>query len=332
MPLISALMPVHNVEKVVAETIRSILDQTCPDFELLIVDDGSTDGTAEVIRSFDDPRIVFFRFSENRGVGRASQYLLEKAAGRYIARVDGDDVYHADRFEKQVLFLERHPDVDVVKSLIDYFPDPGLRDQRRFENCKHVLEPVKNGVTTPDDIAKGLYGFMCVPHTSIMARAATVKRFGYRPYRCGEDYDLLYRMNKQGCRMDTVAERLVRVRVRDGSATDREKSALYEAVFQIKREELSLLFSAGDVYLWGAGSFGRLVASLLRKHGLNIAGFVDSDPAKQGQAVDGAPIVSPEALSPGDKVLIASQPGMMAIASHLEQRGFRHLSDYMIFY
>lgn len=104
MPEISVLMPVYNGEKYVKETIDSVLNQTFDDFEFIIVNDGSTDNTRNIIESYKDNRIELYNLARNRGVGFASNFAVNKAKGKYIARVDSDDIYHSDRFLLEKFF------------------------------------------------------------------------------------------------------------------------------------------------------------------------------------------------------------------------------------
>ncbi|MGD0751132.1 MAG: glycosyltransferase [Anaerolineales bacterium] len=115
-PLVSVILPVYNSEKYLHEAVASILGQTLTDFELIAIDDGSTDESATILESFqkNDPRVIFERYSQNRGVVAALNTGLALARGKYIARMDADDVSLPERFEKQVAFLEKHPDIDIL--------------------------------------------------------------------------------------------------------------------------------------------------------------------------------------------------------------------------
>lgn len=113
-PLISVVMPVYNAERFVAQAIESILRQTFTDFEFVIVDDGSTDQTPEIVRSFTDERIVLEQLKSNQGVIKAFEHGIHKAQGKWIARMDGDDVSFPERLSVQLDFLNNHKDVVLV--------------------------------------------------------------------------------------------------------------------------------------------------------------------------------------------------------------------------
>jgi len=117
-PLISVIMPVYNGEKYLHEAVESILAQTLADFELIVIDDGSTDRSAAILESFrqNDARVIVQHHSQNQGIVAANNTGLAIARGKYIARMDADDISLPERFEKQAAFLETHPEIDIIGS------------------------------------------------------------------------------------------------------------------------------------------------------------------------------------------------------------------------
>ncbi|WP_373032456.1 glycosyltransferase family 2 protein [Sulfurovum sp.] len=111
--LVSVVMPVYNGEKYIAEAIESILDQSFKDFELLIINDASTDNTVSIIKKYNDTRIRLIHNDENLGLARVRNIGIENAEGKYIAWLDADDISVNTRLEKQVLLLEKNPDVGL---------------------------------------------------------------------------------------------------------------------------------------------------------------------------------------------------------------------------
>jgi glycosyltransferase involved in cell wall biosynthesis len=333
-------MSVYNVEKYIKETINTILEQSYEDFELIVVDDGSTDKTLDIINSFNDARIKVYELKENKGVGYALNYGLEKCTGEYIAKVDGDDLYHKDRFKLQKEFLDNNPDIALVKSLVEYFPDnEQVKKSSRYKYCKDVIEKYKNRVITSEEIKEKLYWFCCIPHTTIMVRSNILKKINYNHYRLFEDYDLFYRINKKGYIMDTLTETLVKVRVSNNSTTIRESqgSEFEEVAYEIKKEEIEKMIKDNvPVYIWGTGSFGKNVLNVFNKKNITVAGFIDSNYKNLDKEYNNIPILPPSHLEEqkhlDPKVFIASQPGMFEIANQLEKYGYKHLSDYMVFH
>ena len=113
-PTISVIMPSYNGAALVGETIASLQAQTYGDFELIAVDDCSTDDTVAVLRAFDDPRIRVIEAPENRRVVRTRNAAFAEARGRYIAALDHDDLCHPTRFARQMAYLDTHPDIVLV--------------------------------------------------------------------------------------------------------------------------------------------------------------------------------------------------------------------------
>src|SRR5271170_5563678 len=111
--LVTVLMPVHNGERYLAEAIESVLGQSAGDLELLIVDDGSTDRSAEICRDYRDPRIRLVQNPTHLGIVASLNRGLDLAAGAYVARMDSDDISLPERLEKQIRLLDENPEVGV---------------------------------------------------------------------------------------------------------------------------------------------------------------------------------------------------------------------------
>jgi glycosyltransferase involved in cell wall biosynthesis len=128
-PLISVVMPVYNGERFLTEAIDSILNQTCRDFEFIIIDDGSTDNTSVILEqhSKKDKRITWHREDKNEGIVAALNTGLDLACGKYIARMDQDDISLPERLDKQVGYLEEHPEIGLLGGQICFLDQNGYR-------------------------------------------------------------------------------------------------------------------------------------------------------------------------------------------------------------
>lgn len=138
-PKVSILLPAYNQEKYIEETVESILSQTFTDFEFIILDDASSDRTAERIQTFEDERITFYQNAENLGSVGTLNKGLALCRGEYIARIDGDDIAYPERLAKQVAFLDSHSDVGVVGSAVQCFSDSGMGEVMRYETDSSAL-------------------------------------------------------------------------------------------------------------------------------------------------------------------------------------------------
>jgi len=125
MPRVSVVLPSYNHEKYVRECIQSVLDQTYQDFEIVITDDGSTDGTVNVIKEFDDSRIQLYTHAENKGACTAANNSIQKAAGEYIAGLNSDDAWEPTKLEKQVKYLDSHPEIGSVFTKVTFVDEAG---------------------------------------------------------------------------------------------------------------------------------------------------------------------------------------------------------------
>jgi len=124
-PLVSVILPVYNGGGLLVAGVKSIVNQTYQNWELVIMDDGSTDGGLALVRELNDPRIRIYSDGVNKGLSRRLNEAVSKTEGKYIARMDADDIAFPDRLEKQVLFLEKNKDIDLVGCRAVVFKDRG---------------------------------------------------------------------------------------------------------------------------------------------------------------------------------------------------------------
>ena len=181
-PKVSVLVPVYRTEPAfLREAISSVLGQTFRDFELVLLDDCPDDPREGVVREFDDPRIRYERNERNLGITPSRNRLVEMSRGEYLAVFDHDDVCRADRLEKQVAYLDSHPDCGVVSSWTREIPSGNV-----------VRWPSEDGA-----IRLELMGGCVVAHTAAMVRASVLKEGGIRyeeEYSPAEDYRLWLRL------------------------------------------------------------------------------------------------------------------------------------------
>ncbi len=177
-PLVTIGVPCYNVEKFIAFSIISVLRQTYQNFELIITDDGSTDGTLDVIRQFKDDRIILIADGENHGISYRLNQQINMARGEYFIRMDGDDIMYQDRVEKQVKFLEENPEIDVVGAAAVIINEKNeITGLRSSSNIPKFPEDVVNNTT-----------FI---HPTVAGKLSFFKKHLYDEGLCGvEDKDL----------------------------------------------------------------------------------------------------------------------------------------------
>ena len=188
MPRVSVIIPSYNHEEFVSVAIQSVLSQTYQDFELIITDDGSTDGTVSKIREFSDPRLKLFVFDKNTGACGAANNCLKEARGEYVAMLSSDDVFFPEKLQKQVNFLDAHPDVGAVFSYALIIAQNGkpFSDDRHFY-AKIFFQPNR---TRYEWLNYFFYKGNCLCHPSMLIRKTCYDEVGYYDPRYGQLPDL----------------------------------------------------------------------------------------------------------------------------------------------
>ena len=225
-PSVSVYMSVYNGEQFVAESIESVLAQTLTDFELVIVDDGSTDSTPDILRSFKDDRIVLL--SPGRmGVSAASNHALQRCRADLVARLDADDLMEPNRLERQLAFLAEHPDLGGVASCYWWIDETGV-----IRGAQDT--PLQTREAVERQLAAG--GRLGYAHSTLLLRREAVLAVGGYDSRFDsvEDVELCLRLYEAGHLILAQPERLVRFRIHDNSTSatrDRDQFFLLEAAF-----------------------------------------------------------------------------------------------------
>lgn len=229
-PLVSVLMPVYNAEKYLAEAIESILNQSYTNFEFLIFNDGSTDASAEIVNQYPDERIRFIHIPENIGYVPHLNAGIEMARGKYIARMDADDISHPQRLEKQVAFLETNPAIGLVGTAVNIFSANG---------------PIYTWVPEQAHEAAKCYLLFdtCFAHPSVMLRREVLLRQHLRydaTYMPAEDYKFWASM-VQVCQVANLAEALLNYRESDTQISQQKSQVQFSNANRVRQEMLSYL-------------------------------------------------------------------------------------------
>ena len=230
-PKVGVVMPVFNAERYLSEALDSMDAQTYRDFEVIAVDDGSTDGSKRILESRSGVRV--FSTGGNVGVARALNLGLLMSRSEYVARMDADDVSMPERFERQVRFLDDNQDVGIVGS--------------RFWSMSEDLKVVNwsNEVpTSPSEIERTLLDTCCIGHPTVMMRRRVVETIGgYRQdaeSRSVEDYEMWLRAVSKGIKIANLPDYLLRYREHGGQVTARTRGEQGENFVRIRDEYRSL--------------------------------------------------------------------------------------------
>ncbi len=330
-PPLSVLFPVRNAAGTVGEALASLSAQTFPSFEILVVDDGSTDATPEILRDVarDDPRI-HIRVQEPRGIVPALERARAQARGPYLARMDADDLAEPTRFQKQMDFLASDGRMVACGTGVTYFPAGELKDgSRRYQEWI-------NGLAGHGAMERDLFVECPIPHPTLILRARAMELVGgYRDRGWPEDYDLVLRLWEGGGRLGKVPEPLLRWRLGEGRLSVTSPTYSLEAfrrckVHFLRRAHLSW---GREVVIWGAGPVGKAFARELLRQGGRLRAFVDLDPRKIGQEIHGVTVLHPdEGKKLGDVFTLAAvaRPGAREeIRRVLTEAGRVELEDFV---
>lgn len=250
-PTVSVIMPTYNRADVLSGAIESILNQSFKDFEFIIIDDGSTDNTAEIIQKYaeKDPRIVFLKNEKNSGIVYGLNRGLEKARGKYIARMDDDDISFFGRLERQVRAMEEHPEITLFGTklgVISYLNAPIPHSSPEIED--------------PKRIEIHTYFSSGIAHPTIMIRHDFLKKKGIRyseKYQFAEDCALYKDILNAGGLISVVKEPLLKFKATKSMKRPSEYGNVqYNAFKGIQREKLARLGPV-DERLLGSSREGR---------------------------------------------------------------------------
>lgn len=230
-PILSVLMPVFNSEQFVAEAIESILNQTFKDFEFLILDDASTDKSFEIIKDFEkkDPRIKVYQNEKNIGVVESRNKLISLSKGKYIAWLDSDDIAIKNRFEKQINFVEAHPEIGMVGAY------PVIIDENSKKTGKWWFE------TDPQKLKIELFFHSPFLSSSVLIRKSCLPQNFYdSKFPVAEDFDLYSRISEL-CETANIAEFLVKYRINSNGLSKSNTEKMEKLSIQVIQEHAERL-------------------------------------------------------------------------------------------
>ena len=238
-PLVSVIVPVFNRQSLIADAVGSLVRQTVQDIEIIVVDDGSSDGSADVAERAGDDRVRIVGHGRNCGIPAARNSGLEAACGRYVAWLDSDDVAHPQRLERQLQFLERHPEIALAGSAAGRITAQGRR---------------RLGARVPfrshETLCASLLFRSPFQQSSIIGRADVLKAYEYRAeYPVCEDLDMFIRVSRDH-RVANLGQALVDRRVHNGQIGRSEGAAVRECKKRLLApllEELGIELSDVDL-------------------------------------------------------------------------------------
>lgn len=223
-PLVTVLLPVYNAELHLAESVESVLGQTFTDFEFLIINDGSTDDSEKQILSYRDVRIRYHKNEINLGLIATLNKGMELASGKYIVRMDADDICMPDRIQKQVQFMETHPEVGICGCCADVIDKAHLKMKYDAEDASIRIKML----------------YQChMLHPSVIIRKGLIDRYTlrYNPeFIHAEDYELFYRIGNF-TKLANLTDTLLLYREHEGSVSRIYKQTQKDNSLRVIKQE-----------------------------------------------------------------------------------------------
>jgi glycosyltransferase involved in cell wall biosynthesis len=334
MPAVSVLMPCYNTADTLEEALQSLRRQTFPDFEIIAVDDGSTDHTPAILQDWQaqDDRLRVIR-QAHAGIVAALDCGLAACQAPLVARMDADDRSHSTRLERQVAYLQSHPEVDVAGCLVEGFPPGQVREGYR------IYIDWLNSLVTDGDIRREIFVESPLAHPSVIFRRAAIEQAGgYQERGWAEDYDLWLRLYLRGVHFGKVPQVLLEWREHPERLTRRDGRYSLENFLRAKASYLAQgpLQKRSAVMVWGAGMMGRRLSKHLLRQGVPLRGFIDIDPRKIGRTRYGLPILDPEKLAgwwqeqdrPALLAAVGARGARGIIRANLQALGLQEADDW----
>lgn len=293
-PTISVLMPCYNAAATLEQALQSLTQQTLANFEIVAVNDGSSDATLKILTQWArrEPRLRILA-CEHQGIIPTLNTGLAACLGQYVARMDSDDLCHRTRLELQANYLDEHPETGVVSCQVAAFPTQNTR--LGFQVYLEWL----NALIDDRDFRREIFIESPLPHPSVMFRRSIVEAAGgYQEHGWPEDYDLWLRLYLQGVGFARLPQVLLEWREHPHRLTRTDNRYSLENFIRAKAYYLiqGPLKNRDALFLWGAGMMGRRLSKHLLRLGAPLVAFIDIDLRKIGNTRRGFPILPPDDL------------------------------------
>lgn len=329
-PRVSILMPVRNEELYLQAALDSIYRQSMADWELVAVDDGSSDATPAILSNAaqQDRRVRVVRL-KGEGLVPALNAGLQHCRAPLLARMDGDDICHPHRLQTQADYLDAHPEIGLVAATFRHFPRTSLKrgmiDYEKWQNALHDHAL----------ISRDLFVESPFVHPGIMARRDLIEASGgYRDCGWAEDYDLWLRLAAAGTRFARLPAPLLFWRDHPERETRTSGAYTLDAMRRCKFHHLRRGFLSGvsGLVIAGAGREARAWQRLLVADGIKVTHWLDIDPRKLGRMLHGAPVLHSSQLElNGSKMIVAIglRGAREAFRLVAKERGWQEGSDFI---
>lgn len=333
LPAVSVLLPCRNALPTLATCLDSIRTQTLTDFEVIAIDDHSSDGTDGLLEDLTgkDPRFRLVRTTQ-QGLVSALNLGLSWASSDLIARMDADDLMHPRRLELQRQYLARQREVAVLGSRVHAFPEEilstGFREYIRWQNSCVSAEAIAADIFLESPFA----------HPSVMFRKAPILELGgYLDGDFPEDYELWLRLHRHGALLAKLPQMLLDWRDSADRVSRIDPRCSRDAFDRLRARYLArdprVISNRGNLAVWGAGRNTRKRVQHLLAYGFSPIAWIDIDPRKIGNRINGIPVVEPTWLRRKERPFVlcyvAVHGARECIEMEMHHLGYRKGRDYL---
>lgn len=326
---VSVILPFFNAESFLKKSIESILNQKFSDFELILIDNNSSDKSSQIAFKYAEEREnVKLYHEKQQGVVFASILGLSKASGKYIARMDADDIAFPEKLGLQSNFLDTNLDIQAVASLVKYYSM--IEKTEGFERFVNW----SNSVVACEEIYLSRFIEFPVVNPTLMFRREVADKFGY--YESGnfpEDYEMCLRWLENGVRFSKINQALLQWTDREERLTRADKLYSAENFYRIKAKYLAnWLKKKGHhkIAVWGAGKRPRKRAKYLEEMGIEISFYID---IIKDRVLPKACVFYEDIPKAGEIFIvsyIAKEVARQEIATFLESSNYKNGKDYIL--
>lgn len=332
-PKVSVVIPVYNAATTLVECLDSIRAQSFSQFEVLIVDDGSTDQSPSIAEDWEkkDSRFKLFRQSHT-GIVKALNIGFEHAKSTLVARMDADDRMHPHRLQLQFTHMDQNPDIDLLACRVRLFSsDPISNGLQKYIDWQNLC-------TTREQIRANLFNEAPFAHPSVMIRRQCVRDIGgYIEGPFPEDYELWLRLHQRAAIMEKLSHVLLQWRDNSQRLSRTDPRYSRQAFDKVRANYLltsQMVPGHRPLAIWGAGRRTRRRAELFLRRFHPPQVWIDIDPHKIGKRYMDAKVVSPNWLSrttrPFVLCYVNNHGAQHKIKIALKQMGYQELRDYLI--
>lgn len=334
-PAVSVLLPFYNAAPTLERAVKSITAQTLTDWELLLLNDGSTDDSLHIAQQLatSDARIKIYSNATNCGIANTLNTGITNATAPLLARMDADDWAHPERFAKQIAYLQQHPQTGLVGCAVKHEGDASQQGYALYIDWINALQ-------TPEQIRLNRFTESPFAHPSVMFRKTLTEQFGmYRDGDFPEDYELWLRWLAAGVTMAKMPEVLLHWNDLPARLSRTDARYSRDAFYRCKAVYLAAEIKehvATDRPVWfcGAGRISRKNSGYLIAQGITPAGYIDIDPKKTAKTIGGLPVIPPvqvqELVNPFIISFVGNRGAHAWIRNFLEGLGKKEGADFIL--